>query len=401
MTVSIIVPIYHGKTYIPNLIYQAEKNAEHVPGELELLLVNDDPEELFNEQWNSASIQIRVIHTDRNRGIHGARMRGLTHAAGEFVLFLDQDDRIEPDYMKKQLRAIGKAAAVVCKAWENQKIYYHGDRLLKECIRKDCMTQKGNFIISPGQVLLRKKEIPEFWKANILKHNGADDWFLWLCMLCEGKRIACNEELLFDHRVHGENASANGFSMLNSMSEMYRKLKENRDCTKKDLIGIRNVIKRQEIHYLKERDKLLELYALLNDWMELREQGNSIADYIQKQGYKKVFIYGKGPVGLRLARELQAHQTEVCSFIDRDAQALQEGIPAILPEEVKDMPEPVYITLAKSQAEEVMKQLKEKGIKEVYLLSDIIRKLRQEMDAGGIEAEGKRDNDQSKKQDGF
>lgn len=382
MTVSIIVPIYRGKKYIPDLIVQAERNAENSLCKLELLLVNDDPEVPLTEIRHSDSVQICVVNTDRNRGIHGARVRGLAHASGEFVLFLDQDDRIAPDYIRKQMSLIGRAAAVVCAVSENQKSYYHEGRTLKECIQKGSMTQKGNFIITPGQVLLRKAEIPEFWKSNILKHNGADDWFLWLCMLCAGNAFVCNEEILFEHCVHRENASANGYSMLMSMGEVYEKMKENRNCTQKDLEGIQRVIKEQEIRYLKERDKLLGLYTLLDDWMELRERHISVAAYIQRQGYKKVFIYGRGRIGLRLARELQTHQIAVCGFIDRDAKAFREriweGIPMILPEEVKDLPEPVYITLAKGEGEEVKRQLKEKGAEQVYLLSDVICGLKAE-----------------------
>lgn len=385
MTVSIIVPIYHGKKYIPDLLIQAERNAKNSLCELELLLVNDDPKAPLTELWNSDSVQIRVVNTDRNRGIHGARVRGLAYASGEYVLFLDQDDRIAPDYIRKQLSLIDGAAAVVCAASENQKNYYHKGRMLKECIGKACMTQKGNFIISPGQVLLRKAEIPEFWKSNILNHNGADDWFLWLCMLCAGKAFAYNEEILFEHCVHGENTSADGYSMLNSMGEVYEKMKANRDCIQTDIDGIQRVIKEQEIRYLRERDKLLGLYTLLDDWMGLWERHISAADYIQRQGYKKVFIYGRGRIGLRFAGELQAHQIAVCGFIDRDAEAFREGrteeLPVILPEKAGEISEPIYITLAKSEAEEVKKQLKEKGAKHVYLLSDVIQSLREEGDS--------------------
>lgn len=373
MIVSIIVPIYHGKKYIPDLICQAERNAEHSSCELELLLVNDDSKIFLNEKWNSSSIQIHVINTDRNRGIHGTRVRGLTYAVGEFVLFLDQDDWIAPDYIKKQLERIGKADAVVCSALENQEKYYHKGRVLQECIQRDYMTQKGNFIISPGQVLLRKVSIPDFWKENILIHNGADDWFLWICMLCAGKSLVCNQEILFEHTVHTENTSANGFSMLNSMKEVYEKLLKNRDCTKKELRNISQIIKEHENNYVKERDKLLEFYFLLDDWMTLRERQVSIADYIRRRGYKAVSIYGKGRIGLRLARELKRVGIEVDCFIDRNAEVLSGDIKTISIEEIKDTREPIIITLSKADAKEVGHRLKERGAEQVIFLSDIIR----------------------------
>ena len=38
----------------------------------------------------------------------------------------------------------------------------------------------GTQIISPGQCLIKKKAIPEFWKTNLVRVNGADDYYLWL-----------------------------------------------------------------------------------------------------------------------------------------------------------------------------------------------------------------------------
>lgn len=375
MKISIIVPIYHGKRYIKSLVSQAEINAKNISYKIELLLVNDDPSEQIDEICNSEFIQIRVINTDKNRGIHGARVRGLKRATGDFVLFLDQDDRITPDYIKKQLVAIGDADAVVCEAIQDGKEFYHQGQTIQECITKNYILQKGNFIISPGQVLLREASIPAFWKENILAANGADDWFLWICMLCTKKRFVCNQEILFEHVIHTNNTSANGTSMLKSMREVYEKSKRNMYCTKQDLRKIASVIQRYEGNYLEERDKFLELYFMMDSWMALREQGKSIADHIRNCGCDRVSIYGKGRIGLRLARELQPKIMINC-FIDQSATVLTEGIRTILPEKVNSTLEPIIITLAKNEAIKVKHIFMDKGIRRVYILSDIIEYLK-------------------------
>lgn len=378
MTISIIVPVYYGKKYIKDLISQAEKNAENVACEVELLLVNDAPDNPIEEKWNSDFIQISVINTTENRGIHGTRVRGLENAKGDYILFLDQDDRISSDCIKKQLVAIEDADAVVCKASQNHMEYYYGNRILEECIRKEYMTQKGNYIISPGQVLIRRAAIPEFWQTNILKHNGADDWFLWICMLCSGKRFVCNQEIIFEHSLHTENTSANAVSMLNSMKEVYDKLTDNNDCTERELRGIYRIIEEHVSIYIKERDKLLEFYFLLDDWMAIREQNISVADYIHEQGYQRVSIYGKGRIGLRLAKELQSNLITVSCFIDQNAEVLGEGIKTIPPEEIEDLQQPIIITLAKKDAMAVSRSLEERGATRLYFLADIIRYLKKQ-----------------------
>ena len=44
------------------------------------------------------------------------------------------------------------------------------------------MMEKGNPIISTGQVLMRRASIPGVWMENIMETNCADDYLLWLCM---------------------------------------------------------------------------------------------------------------------------------------------------------------------------------------------------------------------------
>lgn len=375
-TVSIIVPLYHGEKYIKSIINQAEANARNALYRIELLLVNDGPDAPIDEKLGSASVRIHVINTEQNRGIHGTRVRGLEYASGESILFLDQDDKVSPDYIEKQLAVLGDADVVVCQALQGGKKFYHGSRKLEECIRRDYMMQMGNFIISPGQALIRREAIPEFWKTNILKRNGADDWFLWLCMLCAGKQFVCNQEILFEHVVHTENTSANGFSMLGSMYEVYEKLKGNVDCSEVELNGIRRVIEKQGNNYIRERDKFLGFYFLLDDWMELREHCISVADYFLKRGIKKVAIYGKGRIGLRLAEELQSRQIVVSCFIDRDAEIMPEGIRTVRPDDLGPIQEPVIITVAKSDATSVSQLLRQKGAGQLYFLPDIIRYLK-------------------------
>ena len=73
VAVSIIVPIYHGKQYIKQIIEQIEVCSEKADTEVELLLVNDDPTMPIETDLFSERIAIRVFNTERNRGIHGSR----------------------------------------------------------------------------------------------------------------------------------------------------------------------------------------------------------------------------------------------------------------------------------------------------------------------------------------
>lgn len=236
--ISVIIPYYQGKRYLPQLMQMMEKNArllrEQEDAELEVLLVNDSPWESIPDEADgsreSRSFLLKILTNPSNSGIHATRAHGLKAAEGEYVLFLDQDDGIVDGCLLSQLRQIGDADFVVGNGYDGEP---GGGRHL---IFADAAVQMAatelrthyyynNLIRSPGQVLIRKSSIPPYWTEQILENNGSDDAFLWILMLCDGCRAAVNRDVVYDHTFTGENASSNREAMLCSQMEVVSKLK--------------------------------------------------------------------------------------------------------------------------------------------------------------------------------
>ena len=199
VSISVIVPVYYGEKYIDGIIRQVETSKKYlkIDNYVEVLFVNDAPDAPLTKIKEAKSIHPTFINTDRNVGIHAARLKGLMRACGEYVLFLDQDDIIRPEYFCSQLQTIGKGDAVVCQAIHGNKKLYSGNGIFEKRITKKYILGKGNPIISPGQVLLKRNAIPDLWVDNILKHNGADDLFLWICMISENCTFSLNYNILY------------------------------------------------------------------------------------------------------------------------------------------------------------------------------------------------------------
>lgn len=234
MIISVIVPLYKGHIYMERIIATMRKNAENISDEyqLELVFVNDYPEELIEleENKNGVTPNFRCILVTNsfNQGIHMSRVNGLENASGEYVTFLDQDDIISDHYFASQLRVIRRADVVVANGmvqYPGYDKYLYKYRFMQWTVKHIWFYVTFNCrIISPGQCLIKRSSIPEEWKKNIIRRNGADDYFLWLLMLLKRNRFEVNRERIYTHVYTNENSSLDTNEMRESREEVFTNL---------------------------------------------------------------------------------------------------------------------------------------------------------------------------------
>ena len=239
VAISVIIPWYQGQRFLPGLLSMMERNAEILLDEagkkLEVLLVNDSPWEKLETEIRLLEkpvvpFRLKVLTNPENSGIHATRINGLKAAEGEFILFLDQDDRITDRCLLSQYSSIGDADFVIGNGYDGEQdggrhlIFARPSAQIAAGDLK-CQYYYNNLIRSPGQVLIRRSSIPAYWSEQIMKNNGSDDAFLWILMLCSGARAVINEEIVYEHVYTGENSSSNNEAMLRSQLEVAEKLK--------------------------------------------------------------------------------------------------------------------------------------------------------------------------------
>ncbi len=368
-----IVPVYKGKKYIKGLINQLEICTEAAGGAVktELVLVNDDPGDRINDCCPSQRIDVQAIETDRNRGIHGARTRGLQYSTGEYIVFLDQDDKIYPNYLKSQLSSIGIGDAVVCRAVNEGRQFYNHDIKFEEAVSFSHMCKKGNGILSPGQVLLRRSAISTVWKDNILRQNGADDWLLWLCMMNENKIFSLNQEVLYEHVIDGSNYSESTLGMYESEKEVYEVIKNSKCFSEERLGQLRQAVENGIETRLKELDRLKSIAATYDKWLSVNTPNDVIAIYLKKAGYSAIGIYGMGRIGMRLHYMLRTKLRVVC-FIDRNAAFLKSDIPICPLEDVPPQLDLIILTLV-DKDDKLLKEISDKTKIPIKSMDNILR----------------------------
>jgi len=95
--VSVIIPIYNAKTVLRKTIQSVINQSYH---NLEIILVNDcssDSSLAICQQFARKDNRIIVVDKLKNEGVDYARFSGLEVATGDFITFLDADDRFLPN----------------------------------------------------------------------------------------------------------------------------------------------------------------------------------------------------------------------------------------------------------------------------------------------------------------
>ena len=93
--ISVIVPIYNVEKLLPRCI---ESIANQTYKNLEIILVNDgspDNSGKICDEYAKKDNRIKVIHKE-NGGLSDARNKGLDSALGNYIMFVDSDDYINP-----------------------------------------------------------------------------------------------------------------------------------------------------------------------------------------------------------------------------------------------------------------------------------------------------------------
>jgi glycosyltransferase involved in cell wall biosynthesis len=97
--VSVVIPCYNQARFLGEAIESVLSQSYRA---FEVVVVDDGSTDNTSEvvaRYAGADAGVRLIRQE-NRGLAGARNRGLAEAEGEYVVFLDSDDRLLPDALQ-------------------------------------------------------------------------------------------------------------------------------------------------------------------------------------------------------------------------------------------------------------------------------------------------------------
>src|SRR5687768_4264400 len=110
--ITVIVPCFNQGVFLSEAL-QSVSDQTHV--NWECIIINDgstDGTEKIALEWQKKDSRFKYVFK-KNGGLSSARNKGLEIATGDFLQFLDADDRISPDKFKESLRQSNTAQVII------------------------------------------------------------------------------------------------------------------------------------------------------------------------------------------------------------------------------------------------------------------------------------------------
>lgn len=217
--VSVIIPAYNGSRTIGQAVRSVL--AQDVP--LEIIIVDDcSDDDLQKALLPFAGCGcLKLLRNNVNLGVAESRNRGVRHAAGRFVAFLDCDDWWEKDKLKRQLHLMRKTGCVLCST-ARRLTTPEGVRL-NRVIHVKTHLRAGDLLfqnpIACSSVLLRRDAALRFPMAHDECH---EDYLTWY-KIVKAYHHACAVDLpLLNYRLSNSGKSGNKLKSAKMTYQTYR-----------------------------------------------------------------------------------------------------------------------------------------------------------------------------------
>jgi glycosyltransferase involved in cell wall biosynthesis len=218
--VSVIIPCYNQGHYLGEAIDSVL--AQTVPVD-EIIVIDDgstDDTEMVARQY----LTVRYVQ-QTNQGQCGARNRGITESSGDYLIFLDADDRLLPRNVELALAAFAQRpeAGFVCGDYRViglEDLRHRHDCRPRPDHYATLLSVRANFITLPGSVMFRRDALADVgnWRIG-LRANPDIDLFLRIAYRFP---IVCHHQVVAEYRRHHGQISKRLDVMLEAIMTVYR-----------------------------------------------------------------------------------------------------------------------------------------------------------------------------------
>lgn len=199
--VSVVIPAYNVEKYIKTCL---DSILEQTLTELEMIVINDgstDKTKSIIETYVEKYPQIIKLVTKKNEGQGKARNIGIDLATGEFITFVDADDKIAPTMLEEMYDMAKKkqAEVIICDYYEITE----KKKVLKKAIPRKTQDLKKDYIVSvagPCNKLIQTKLLKSN-KLYFLETGIYEDIAMIPLLGVYANKIAYLEESYYEYYI--------------------------------------------------------------------------------------------------------------------------------------------------------------------------------------------------------
>lgn len=236
--VSVIIPAYNAAPYICESL--ASVFAQTFPS-YEVILVNDGSPDTVDLERVLAPYRDSLVYIrQENRGPGGARNTGIVAARGEYVAFLDSDDKWLPEYLAEQLRVLTQDPGldlIYADAVLFGDAATAGRRFMQNSPSRGMVTfdslVRGESHVITSCVVARRRALLDAGSFDE-QYFHAEDFDLWLRLAHRGGRITYQERVLAQHRKSDGSLSTETTRMIHSVTDILRKTARTLDLSREE-----------------------------------------------------------------------------------------------------------------------------------------------------------------------
>lgn len=196
--VSVVIPVYRSEAFIASCI---ESIQHQTLRDFELIVVDDgsdDDSGRICDECASRDARIKVIHQP-NRGRTEARARGVAEAQGEWVTFVDSDDRLPQDALQLLYAAAGTDTDIVLGNAYSLGLHPCPEMIAMDEFRHLAVRGEGTIGVPWGS-LYRRRLLSGTWVFDLPRQiiNG-EDYLFWLRLVfLTDKPVRLVEQCVYD-----------------------------------------------------------------------------------------------------------------------------------------------------------------------------------------------------------
>jgi glycosyltransferase involved in cell wall biosynthesis len=222
--ISIVIACYNQGIYLMDALNSA---ISQIYKNTEIIIVNDGSTDEYTVDLlkNLKKKGLRIID-QANQGPSGARNTGIKNSKGEYILPLDADNKLDPNFLMKTYKYLENDKIGIVYVW--MKCFGESEEIRKWPEYDFKKLLLNNYIETSS--LFRKKDWEAVGGFKKMKYFGIEDWDFFMSISELGLKGVCIKELLSNYRVRSDSMihalTRNIDNYLSSVKELYNNHKD-------------------------------------------------------------------------------------------------------------------------------------------------------------------------------